>query len=215
MKQASLLPEFLTKGHHSWQASVFQSKKALFADLIENGQHPHSMVISCCDSRVHPAALFGGEEGQFFVHRTIANLVPPYRQDGDNHGTAAALQYAVTVLGVSHILVMGHSHCGGVKGCYAMCSSPDAASSEPSDSVSRWLEPMRTAYARLALANNSDDLHALEREAVLVSLENVKSHPFVQAAMAQNKLALHGLWHDIAHGALYGYDATKGDFTPV
>ena len=119
---ATQLPTYLAQRYLGWKATKFQENKAWFRHLADMGQHPRAMVISCCDSRVHVTAIFGSDTGEFFIHRNIANLVPPYQPDGDHHGTSAAVEYAVTTLKVAHIVVLGHSNCGGVNGCYEMCS---------------------------------------------------------------------------------------------
>ena len=116
------LPSYLVQRFHGWKATAYQDNKAWYRRLAASGQHPRAMVISCCDSRVHVTSIFGADEGEFFIHRNIANLVPPYNPDGERHGTSAAVEYAVTALGVAHIVVLGHSNCGGVKGCHDMCS---------------------------------------------------------------------------------------------
>jgi carbonic anhydrase len=106
------------------------------------------MVISCCDSRVHVTSIFGADEGEFFIHRNIANLVPPYNPDGEYHGTSAAVEYAVTSLGVAHIVVLGHSNCGGVKGCHDMCSATPRLERNPPSSAAGWIScaPATTAW---------------------------------------------------------------------
>lgn len=215
MSKVLPLPSFLSAGYHAWHKTKYQDKQALFADLVDHGQHPHSMVISCCDSRVHPTELLAGDEGSFFVHRNIANLVPPYQPDSDNQGTAAALQYAITALGVKHILIMGHSHCGGVQGCHDMCSGKNEALRAADNAVGRWITDLRPAYERVVAKNTSDDMSAMEQEAVLVSLENLQSHPFVREAMAAGTLSIHGLWHDIKSGTLWAYDDDGGAFAKL
>ena len=122
MTHISALPASLIDSYNQWHAGLFKEREQHYKDLAEHGQSPASMVISCCDSRVHVTAIFGADQGEFFIHRNIANLVPPYQPDGLQHGTSAAVEYAVTALKVSHLIVMGHSGCGGVEGCYNMCS---------------------------------------------------------------------------------------------
>ena len=107
MDHASPLPPYLVQRYNGWKATSYQENKAWYHRLAEDGQHPRAMVISCCDSRVHVTAIFGADHGEFFIHRNIANLVPPYKPDGDIHGTSAAVEYAVTVLKVAHLVVLG------------------------------------------------------------------------------------------------------------
>ena len=117
MTQARKLPNYLANRFRGWRATHYTENKSWFRHLAQEGQHPRSMLIACCDSRVHVTAMFGADQGEFFIHRNIANLVPPYTPDGQQHGTSAAVEYAVTALKVAHVIVVGHSNCGGVRGC--------------------------------------------------------------------------------------------------
>ena len=116
MEFARPLPGFLVQRYHGWKATTFNENKAWFRRLADEGQRPRTMVISCCDSRLHVTSIFGAEQGEFFIHRNIANLVPPYEPDGNQHGTSAAVEYAVNVLKIANLIVLGHSQCGGVQG---------------------------------------------------------------------------------------------------
>ncbi|MEM9779846.1 MAG: carbonic anhydrase, partial [Pseudomonadota bacterium] len=114
------LPKYLVQRYKGWMATDFAENSAWYGRLATEGQRPRAMVICCCDSRVNVTAIFGAETGDLFIHRNIANLVPPCKPDGDVHGTSAALEYAVLGLHVANIVIMGHSECGGVRGCLDM-----------------------------------------------------------------------------------------------
>ncbi len=201
---------------HGWQATTYVENKAWYRRLAEDGQHPRAMVISCCDSRVHVTSIFGADQGEFFIHRNIANLVPPCKPDGDIHGTSAAVEYAVTVLKVSHLVVIGHSNCGGVRGCYDMCSGHAPELEEKSSFIGRWMDILRPGYARTSgIAAPADRIRALEKEAVLISLANLMTFPFVQSRVEDEMLTLHGLWNDTGAGALEQFDPALGKFTSV
>lgn len=215
MDAARPLPNYLVQRFHGWRATTYQDNKAWYRRLAENGQHPRAMVISCCDSRVHVTSIFGADEGEFFIHRNIAGLVPPYLPDGAHHGTSAAVEYAVTSLKVAHILVVGHSSCGGVKGCHDMCSGHAPALEEKSSFVGRWMDVLRPGYDRVTHLPQEDQLRALEKEAVLTSLENLMSFPFVKAAVDSESLTLHGLWNNIGEGELEQFDPARGGFFPL
>lgn len=216
MDQVKPLPDILTERYRTWISETFPSQKGLFKKLVDEGQFPHALVISCCDSRVMPTEFFGVDAGELFVHRNIANLVPPFTPDGGMHGTSAAIEYAVTALKVPHIIVIGHSNCGGAAGCHAMCSG-DAPELEKSTSfVGRWIDVLRPGYDRIEkTASKEDQLRALEQQTVVVSLENLLTFPFVVEARNRGELSLHGLWTDIAEGALWQYDAPTKEFVPV
>ena len=173
------------------------------------------MVVSCCDSRVHVTSIFGADQGEFFIHRNIANLVPPYNPDGEYHGTSAAVEYAVTSLGVAHIVVLGHSNCGGVKGCHDMCRGHAPALEEKTSFVGRWMDILRPGFEKVSHLPDAEILQALEKEAVLTSLENLLTFPFIREAVESGDLTLHGLWNDLSDGSLRQYDPAVDGFVPV
>ena len=215
MDQARPLPSYLVQRFHGWRATSYQENKAWYRRLAEDGQHPRAMVISCCDSRVHVASIFGADQGEFFIHRNVANLVPPYNPDGEYHGTSAAVEYAVTSLNVAHVIVLGHSSCGGVRGCHAMCSGQAPELETKSSFVGRWMDILRPGYARVVGLPPEMQALALEKEAVLVSLENLMTFPFVRAEVEAGTLTLHGLWTDTGEGGLEQYDPAAGGFVAV
>lgn len=212
MTVAKALPTFLKNRHRTWRANTYPQRKAILRTLADEGQTPSAMVISCCDSRVKVMDLLGGEEGDFFVHRNIANLVPPYLNDGQHHGTSAAIEYAVTVLKVPHLIIMGHSKCGGVKGCHDMCCGNAPELEDKSSFVGRWVETLRPGYERLAQKGMQDDLKAFEQEGVMISIENLMAFPFVAKAVNEGSLSLHGLWTDIGEGEVYQYNPASDAF---
>ena len=105
------LPGYLASDMQDGITAIIRTIKA-GTEPATFGQHPRAMIISCCDSRVNAMSLFGGKDGDFFIHRNIANLIPPFNPDGDHHGTSAAIEFAVTVIKVSHLIILGHSGCG-------------------------------------------------------------------------------------------------------
>ena len=210
------LPNYLIQRYHGWKATTFEDNHAWYRRLASEGQRPRAMVISCCDSRVHVTAIFGAEQGEFFIHRNIANLVPAYLPDGGPHGTSAAVEYAVTALKVSHIIVLGHSSCGGVRGCHDMCTGHAPDLEKSSSFVGRWMDILRPGYERVKdIKDEAARVARLEREAVLVSVENLMTFPFVKAAVEKNELTLHGLWTDIAEGSLEQFDSNLKDFVRI
>ena len=216
MKEAKPLPKYLAQRFHGWKATAYKDNQSWYRRLADEGQHPRAMIISCCDSRVHVTSIFGADMGEFFIHRNIANLVPPYTDDGSQHGTSAAVEYAVTALKVAHVIVLGHSNCGGVKGCHDMCTGNAPGLEDKSSFVGRWMDILRRGYERVKdIDDEGERVRALEKEAVLVSLENLLTFPFVEEAVTAGKLSLHGLWHDIGEGGLEQFDADSGKFVPL
>ncbi|WP_113911850.1 carbonic anhydrase [Roseovarius dicentrarchi] len=216
MHQSRPLPPYLIQRYHGWKATSYTENESWYRTLALDGQHPRAMMISCCDSRVHVTSIFGADQGEFFIHRNIANLVPPYTTDGGQHGTSAALEYAVSVLHVAHVIVMGHSGCGGIKGCDEMCSGKAPALDAPGSFVGRWIDILRPGYERVSgIEDDAERARALEKEAVLVSLENLTSFPFVTDAMDRGVLTLHGLWLDIGEGRVEQYHASSKKFAAI
>jgi len=210
------LPGYLAQRYHGWKATTYTENRAWYERLATEGQRPRAMLISCCDSRVHVSSLFGAEAGEFFIHRNIANLVPPFAPDGDHHGTSAAVEYAVNALKVAHVIVVGHSNCGGVAGCDAMCSGTAPELEESTSFVGRWMDILRPGHDLVKhITDSGERLTALEKQAVLTSLSNLMTFPFVAEAVEQEHLTLHGLWTDLSNGALHQYLPEIGDFSPV
>ena len=197
------LPNYLIHRYHGWRATSFAENRAWYRRLADDGQRPRAMVISCCDSRVHVTSIFGADSGEFFIHRNIANLVHPYAPDGEQHGTSAAVEYAVRSLWVAHLIVMGHSRCGGVAGCHAMCSGQAPELEDATSFVGRWMDILRPGYERVKDLPEDQQIAALESEAVLMSIENLLTFPFVSAAVDSGQMSLHGLVHDISEGTLF------------
>ncbi len=216
MDQIRPLPSFLVQRYHGWKATKFAENQAWYKKLADEGQRPRGMIISCCDSRVNALALFEADAGEFFVHRNVANLVPPYQPDGDPRGTGATIEYAVTALHIPHLIVIGHSQCGGVAGCHAMCSEEAPHLDSKTSLVGRWIDILRPGFERIDQSAPKDEqLRALEKEAVVLSLENLLTYPFIVEARKKQELSLHGLWTDIGEGALYQYEADARSFTLV
>ncbi len=215
MQHARPLPAYLVQRYNGWKATTFEDNKNWYRRLADEGQRPRAMMISCCDSRVHVTAIFGADQGEFFIHRNIANLVPPYGPDGAHHGTSAAVEYAVNALKVSHLVVLGHSGCGGVDGCYQMCSGHAPELELKESFVGRWMDILRPGFDRLPEGSEEDRKAQLEKEAVLVSLENLMTFPFVKDAVDSGKLSLHGLWNDIGAGGLEAYDPSQNQFVAI
>lgn len=216
MTHAKPLPAYLVQRFHGWRATTFSENKSWYKRLADEGQRPRAMVISCCDSRVHVTAIFGADQGEFFIHRNIANLVPPYEPDGNQHGTSAAVEYAVTALKVAHIVIVGHSNCGGVKGCMDMCSGNAPELEEKSSFVGRWMDILRPGYERVKdIEDPTAKARALEKQAILVSLDNLMTFPFVKEAVDKGDLSLHGLWNDIGEGGLEQFIPERDVFEAI
>ncbi|QYX56192.1 carbonic anhydrase [Roseovarius sp. SCSIO 43702] len=216
MKNARPLPSYLVQRYHGWKATSYAENQSWYRRLAEEGQHPRAMIISCCDSRVQVTSIFGADQGEFFIHRNIANLVPPYETGGSRHGTSATIEYAVTALKVAHVIVMGHSNCGGVQGCLDMCEGSAPALEKKSSFVGRWMDILRPSYEKVKdIPDPNDRAQALEHEAVLISLKNLMTFPFVASEVEAGRLSLHGVWLDIGPGGVLHYIPEHDKFVAV
>ena len=216
MHRLKPLPAYLQQRYQGWRATTYAENHTWYERLAAEGQRPRAMVISCCDSRVNVTSIFGADQGEFFIHRNIANLVPPYAPDGDYHGTSAAVEYAVTVLNVAHLIVMGHSQCGGVKGCLDMCKGNAPELEKPDSFVGRWMDILRPKFDQVAgIEDEGEQVRNLERLAIQTSIENLFTFPFIQERHEADSLSLHGLWLDIGAGKLEAYVPSTSDFRPV
>jgi carbonic anhydrase len=216
MQHARPLPSYLVQRYHGWKATGYAENRAWYRRLAEDGQRPRAAVISCSDSRVPVTSIFGAEQGEFFVHRNIAGLVPPYNPDGEYHGTSAVVEFAVTQLRVAHLIVLGHSNCGGVNSCHDMCSGHAPHLEERTSFIGRWMEILRPGYERVRdISDVAASKRALEQQAVVISLENLMTFPFVKEAVETDAMTLHGLWTDIGEGGLLGLDGASGAFVAL
>jgi carbonic anhydrase len=201
--------EQLIDGYRRFRAGVYAEQAALYRDLGE-GQSPAIMLIACADSRAEPSDIFAAAPGQLFVVRNVANLVPPYMPDGKLHGVSAALEYAVNVLKVEHIVVMGHGGCGGIQASLAGGDNPDIG-----EFVTPWVSLLDEARQRVLESDPINPQYALELEGIESSLGNLMSFPFVQRAVEAGRLTLHGAWFAIKHGELHWRNGKTGRFEVI
>lgn len=217
MEHARPLPPELVERYRAWQERRTPEDIARHAETAGKEQDPSAMIITCCDSRVLISEIFGEGPGDFFILRNIASLVPPHEPDGRSHGTSSAIEYAVIALAIRHIIVMGHHGCGGIRGCHDMLAGHAPDLDLPTSFVGTWLRILKPGYE--ALSGRGLDyearIRALEKEAVLVSLGNLMTFPFVRDAVTGGRLELHGVWKDIRDGSLEIYDPAEGTFADL
>lgn len=189
----------LLDGYKDFRTGDYKSQKKLYEKLGTVGQSPRVMLIGCSDSRVDPTDIFNAYPGEMFVVQNVANIVPPVDKNESYHGTASAIEYAVNVLGVDVIVVMGHESCGGIQGCLdGMGHDPEAGY------VGRWVSIMNSARDRILAKNLSakDTVFELELESIRQSLANLKSYPFIQEAVTAGSLKLQGAYFSIIQAKL-------------
>ncbi len=206
-------PKRLIAGYHDFCTDRLPDEQSRYRELSENGQKPEVMVIGCCDSRVAPETIFDAGPGELFVVRNVANLVPPYAPDGEAHGVSAALEFAVQVLRVKHIVVMGHAQCGGVKAL-----TEDTEPLSPGDFIGRWMSLIESDPEKLKPAGGEDRkafVTRLEKSVIRRSLQNLMTFPCIRIQAEREKIMLHGAYFGVATGALSILDKATGEFIDV
>lgn len=204
-------PDKLLKGYSAFKDGRLTNERERYRVLSEQGQKPETMIIACCDSRAAPETIFNTAPGEIFVVRNVANLVPPYKPDGEYHSTSAALEFAVQALKVSNIVVMGHGRCGGISAALDPATEPLS----PGDFIGRWMD-LLTPAAEAVNANDwmtsTERQTALERISIRHSVDNLRTFPCVHILEGKDRLKLHGAWFDISTGELWIMDSETGDF---
>ena len=204
-------PERLLDGYHAFLEGRYTHEAKRYRDLADEGQKPRTMVIACCDSRAAPETIFDCGPGELFVVRNVANLVPPYKPDGEYHGTSAALEFAVQSLKVDNIVVLGHGRCGGIAASLDQNASPLS----PGDFIGSWMnlvKPAAEVISANTLLTASERQRAMERVSIRFSLQNLRTFPCVSILEGKGRLTLHGAWFDISTGELSIMDPESGDF---
>ena len=198
-------------GFRRFQEKYFSEDRELFEQL-RLGQRPRTMIVACADSRVDPTLLTGAEPGDVFVVRNVANLVPPHEPGGGFASVPAALEFAVLSLKVEHIIVLGHAQCGGIN---ALMSE----SGTGSEFIGKWVGIAQRARERvladLPAKSPALQARACEQAAILVSLENLMTYPWIAERVVAGAMHLHGWYFDIAQGELSSFNPARNGFEPI
>ncbi|MDH6261748.1 carbonic anhydrase [Bradyrhizobium sp. BR13661] len=206
-------PKQLIEGHRAFATHRLPGEQNRYRELSLRGQSPEIMVIGCCDSRVSPEVIFDVGPGEIFVVRNIANLVPVHQPDAYAHGVSAALEYAVTVLQIKHIVVLGHAQCGGIR---AFVDKTEPLT--PGDFIGRWMQTL-TKPGETIEQNELESVQQftsrVEKAAVLRSLDNLMTFPFVRQRVEDAHVHLHGAYFGVAEGALFVLDKETREFRSV
>ena len=206
----SNFPPKLLNGYQNFMSGRYSDERERYRVLADTGQKPHTLLIACCDSRAAPETIFDCGPGELFVVRNVANMVPPYEPDSQFHATSAALEYAVQVLKIRDIVVMGHGRCGGIQAALDPAMEPLS----PGDFIGRWMSLVRPAAEQIQsndLMTQSERQTALERVSIRNSIANLQTFPFVKSGGDEEGVSIHGAWFDISTGELWVMNE-KGDF---
>ncbi|MDJ0683701.1 MAG: carbonic anhydrase [Alphaproteobacteria bacterium] len=199
----------LIAGFESFRALNYRKRRGgVLTKLAREGQHPKILLIACSDARVDPAILFNADPGEMFVIRNVAAMAPPYHPDGETFGVSAAIEYAVRDLEVEHIVVLGHSHCGGIGALAAM----EMGQELDREFIGPW---MQLAHEALAANPKGCSAQMNEQAVVRYSLRNLMTFPWLRERVEQRRLELHGWWFDMDNGRLMRDTVGEADFTEL
>ncbi|KHG34419.1 MULTISPECIES: carbonic anhydrase [Sulfurospirillum] len=204
----------LISGYEKFKDTKFKKYENKFIDLVKNGQKPKVLFIACSDSRVDPTLITDAAPGELFVLRNIGNFVPPFAPDDDYHATAAGIEYAVSVLGVSDIIVCGHSHCGAIETMYTKITDINLVH------VKKWLQLGLDAknYVEAKLGQNIDHakrLELTEKISLLFQSKNLLTYPDVERRVNEGELFIRSWYYHLETGELEYFNTETGEFEPM
>jgi carbonic anhydrase len=210
-------PPQLLEGYRTFSENRLPRERERFGELAASGQKPKVMLIGCCDSRVSPEVIFDARPGEIFVVRNVANLIPPYEPgDEHQHGTSAALEFAVMGLRVEHIVVMGHALCGGVRAFAENESDPYTRPLSPGDFIGRWIKLIAPAAEAIGPGSHDDESYVerLGMASVENSIANLLTFPCVRTLVERKRLFIHGAYFGVTTGRLRILNPATGQFEP-
>lgn len=191
----------MLNGYHAFRKKYALGEQSIMKNLSYNGQHPKIMVVACCDSRADPALILQCEPGDLFVIRNVANIIPPYEKDEAYHGTSAALEFGICFLKIKHLILLGHSQCGGIQ---ALLKSD--YSKEKNDFITKWVSIIKKPNFIL------QDSDRYAKLALNQSYQNCLTFPWINDKVIQKKLIIHLWFFDIKKGMIFTYSHTKGKY---
>jgi carbonic anhydrase len=204
----------LLEGNELFQKSYFKKHEKELLELVTNGQNPKALFIGCADSRVVPSLITSTNPGELFVLQNVGNFVAPYKPDEDYHATASGIEYAVTELNVSEIIICGHTHCGAIETLYKNIDDKKFIHTK------KWLSlgDKAKGLALLALGKDAEEsalLRLTERLSVITQIENLLTYPFVKERVDNRTLYIHGWMYDIETGEIEYYDPDEHEFVSL
>lgn len=201
----------LIQGYQEFRKHYFSGNNSVFEELVRLGQSPKVLVIACSDSRVDPALVMSCQPGDLFVVRNVANLVPPFQDDNTYHGTSAALEFAIKGLAIQHVIVFGHSQCGGIGALMEQGTVTHSHSF-----VAKWMDLAKSAYDKTCQnhpeATFDEKVHLCGHYAIINSLKNLMTFPWIQEGVEKERISIHGWFFNLATGVIDAYDFQSGQF---
>ncbi len=193
----------IVQGYQQFRKKYASGDDSVMQYLSNYGQQPQVMVVSCCDSRVDPALILQCDPGDLFVVRNVANIIPPYEKDEAHHGTSAALEFGICFLKIQHLVLLGHSQCGGIQ---VLLGNHDA---NHNDFITNWVSLIKTQHSHL---HNVDDYakHALNH-----SLQNCLTFPWIKEKISKNELKIHQWFFDVKKGQIFTCENGGDEYQPL
>lgn len=192
----------ILRGYHAFRKKYAEGDNSVMQFLSHYGQQPQIMVVSCCDSRVDPALILQCDPGDLFVVRNVANIVPPYEKDEAHHGVSAALEFGICFLNVKHLILLGHSQCGGIQ---MLLSSRDA---NHNDFITNWVSLIKLQHKHL-------DANDCAQLALTQSLQNCLTFPWIKDKVSQQNLKIHLWFFDVEKGQIFTYSDLQNQYIPL
>ncbi len=187
----------IQEGYQRFRRKYALGDRSIMAGLSQVGQKPQIMVVACCDARVDPALILQCDPGDLFVVRNVANIVPPYTCDKGHHGVSAALEFGICFLKVKHLILLGHSQCGGIQALI------NRESLGENDFIAPWVSIINKDRFNL------HDPDACAKLALEQSFQNCKQFPWIQKPFMQKTLSIHLWFFDIRTGCIFTHNAEK------
>lgn len=200
--------ESFAKGYEIFRKKYVEGDQSIMQTLAAEGQKPRVMFVACCDSRVDPALILQCDPGDLFVVRNVANIIPPYEKDEAHHGTSAALEFAIKILNIDHLIILGHSQCGGIRALL------NQSSVKPNDFIDNWVNVIQVPdHGDHGCENNCAD--AFARAALSQSYDNCLTFPWIVDKLARNELTIHRWFFEIEKGQIEYLCPQDGIFKPL
>lgn len=190
-------------GYNRFRKQYAMGDKSIMHQLASHGQHPETMLVACCDSRVDPALILQCDPGDLFIVRNIANIVPPYEKDHSHHGTSAALEYGICYLNVKNLIIMGHSQCGGIDALL------NGDTLKQNDFISSWISLIQEKSL------GGKNINACARQALLQSYQHCLTFPWIKTRVEKNQLMIHLWFFDIKAGKIFQYSFDEEQYQPL
>ena len=203
----------LFAGFKRFRHKYFEGEDSVYRKLSQSGQTPKTLIIGCCDSRVDPAIISSASPGDLFVIRNVANLVPPFENQGGLHGVSSAIEFAVVNLKVENIVILGHRQCGGIQALMTGVQNP------PPSFIAGWMSIAEEAKQTVLKMHSGAEVESLcrhcEMESIRNSMKNLRTFPFIQQAIAERQIKLVGAYFDLEEGTLLALNESSGEFSSL